>query len=204
MNDKQAFMMIKENCMTAVQSGILTSDDRVSVRYGDIVWITREGAKLNFITEKDLLIISVKEKVTYSDKTAGIHSLLYRKYNRLGAVVNCGSPYTLSVSRTGETVRPYVDDIAQMVGIDVKCCDITSAGRIISLFKRRSAVLIRGGGSICADVTLDDAIAAAMITEKGCRIHVQSRYLGGAKPINMIESALMRFVYLKKYSKIKY
>ncbi len=204
MNNKQALAVIKAQCLTAVKSGQLIANDRISVRFGDTAWITRRDSKLISLKERDLLTMPVKEKVSYGDEIADIHALLYKKYKRLGAIVNSSTPYSLSVSRTGETVRPYVDDIAQMVGIDIKCVEIKNSDRIISLLKRRSAVLIKDSGIMSADISLDDALASAMITEKGCRIHIQSRYLGGAKPINMIESALMRFIYLKKYSKIKY
>ncbi|MGL4368127.1 MAG: class II aldolase/adducin family protein, partial [Spirochaetota bacterium] len=67
--------------------------------------------------------------------------------------------------------------------------------------KKRNAVLLKGAGVLCADGSLDDALASAMIAEKACTIHIQGSYIGGGKAINLLESALMRFVYLKKYSK---
>lgn len=204
MDIKQALLFLTENCKPAVASGVLTADDRVSFRDGDNVWITRNGADISSLTESDLITFDVKGKFSYSDRIAEIHCVLYAKHKRLGAIVNSRTQYSLSVSRTGETVRPYVDDIAQIAGIDIKCIEHADTGRIKSLIKRRSALLLKDSGSMCADISLDDALATVMITEKACRIHIQSRYLGGAKPINVIESALMRFIYLKKYSKIKY
>ncbi len=204
MDIKQALSFLGEHCKPAVISGVLTADDRVSLRDGDNVWMTKEGADLSSLSESDLITFDVKGNSSYSDRIAEIHSVLYAGHKRLGAIINSSTMYSLSVSRTGETVRPYVDDIAQIAGIDIKCTELSDTGRIKSLIKRRSALLIKDSGSMCADISLDDALATAMITEKACRIHIQSRYLGGAKPINVIESALMRFIYLKKYSKIKY
>jgi ribulose-5-phosphate 4-epimerase/fuculose-1-phosphate aldolase len=204
MDIKQALSFLTEHCIPAVASGVLTADDRVSFRDGDNMWITREGAKLSSLKGSDIITFDVKNNALYSDRIAEIHSVLYAAHKRLGAIINSRTQYSLSVSRTGETVRPYVDDIAQIAGIDIKCIEPGNTGRIKSLIKRRSALLLKDSGSMCADISLDDALATAMITEKACRIHIQSRYLGGAKPINVIESALMRFIYLKKYSKIKY
>lgn len=204
MDIKQALLFLAEHCSSAAVSGVLAVNDRVSLRDGDNIWITREGADLSLLTENDLLSLVVNRDASYSDRISEVHIFLYAKYNRLGAIINSGTPYSLSVSRTGETVCPYVDDIAQIAGIDIRCTELDNTGKIKSLIKRRSALLLKNHGSMCADISLDDALATAMITEKACRIHIQSRYLGGAKPINIIESALMRFIYLKKYSKIKY
>jgi ribulose-5-phosphate 4-epimerase/fuculose-1-phosphate aldolase len=204
MDIKYALSFLVEHCKPAAISGVLTVDDRVSFRDGDNVWMTKEGADLSSLTAGDLITFHVKDNTMYSDRVLGIHSVLYAKYKRLGAIINSRTQYSLSVSRTGETVRPYVDDIAQIAGIDIKCTELNNTGKIKSLIKRRSALLFKNSGSLCADISLDDALATAMITEKACRIHIQGRYLGGAKPINIVESALMRFIYLKKYSKIKY
>lgn len=198
MNARQALEIIKEHCVPAVQAGTLTPDDRLSIRDGYTMWITEEGAKLTSLTDSDLVAIEVRADEKYDDTMAGIHVLLYSKYKRIGAIVNSRTQYSLSVSRKGETVKPYVDDIAQIAGIDIKCTDAASIDKIRSLFKKRSSILIKDSGSMCADITLDDVLATAMITEKACRIHIQSRYLGGAKAINVIESALMRFIYIKK------
>ena len=204
MDIKHALSFFVEHCKPAVISGVLTAYDRVSFRDGDNVWITKDGSDLSSLTESDLITFDVKGNASYGDRIAEIHGVLYAKHKRLGAIINSRTQYSLSVSRSGETVRPYVDDIAQIAGIDIRCTELDNAGKIKSLIKRRSALLFKNYGSMCADISLDDALATAMITEKACRIHVQSRYLGGAKPINVIESALMRFIYLKKYSKIKY
>lgn len=204
MEIKEALSFLVEHCTPAVKSGVLTPDDRVSFRDSNTIWITKSGADLSSLTEKDLTAFSLKDYSPQSDKIAELHGLLFASHKRLGAIVSSRTRYALAVSRTGETVRPYVDDIAQIAGINIKCTPLSNKGKIKSLFKRRSAILIKDSGSICADISLDDALATAMITEKACRIHIQSRYLGGAKAINIIESALMRFIYIKKYSQIKY
>ena len=204
MNIKEALKFISEHCIPAVKSGVLTPEDRVSIRDGEIIWITESGADLSSLTEKDITAFDLKNNAPQSDKIAGIHIALYAEHKRPGAIISSRTGYALSVSRTCETVRPYVDDIAQIAGINIKCTPLSNQDKIKSLLKRRNAVLIKDEGSICADISLDDAIATAMITEKACRIHIQSRYLGGARAINIIESAFMRFIYIKKYSKIKY
>lgn len=204
MDIKEALKQLKEHCEPALKSGIITEKDRISVRSGETAWITAEGAKPGSLTENDLVPLNMGSSDSGKDRTAIIHSELYAQYERLGAIVSSRTPYSLAVSQKGETVKPYVDDIAQIAGIDIRCVDSVNLKKIKSVFKWRSAVLIKNSGSICADRSLDDALATAMITEKACRIHVQARYIGGAKPINVFESALMRYIYVKKYSKIKY
>ena len=200
MNLKTVLKTINEYTAPALRSGVLSASDRISIRNDEGAWITREKAKLGSLTEKDIISLHADTKNT-ADALADMCVCLYAAHARLGAIVNSRSPYTLVLSRTGETVRPYVDDIAQIVGINIKCIDVRDTSRAVSLIKRRNAVLIKDMGALCVDSSLDDALAVTMITEKACAIHVQGEYIGGAKPINVIESALMRFVYIKKYSK---
>lgn len=48
---------------------------------------------------------------------------------------------------------------------------------------------------------MDDAVAAAIIAEKAAFIHIQGSFIGPLSFIGRLESALMRFVYKKKYSR---
>jgi L-fuculose-phosphate aldolase len=67
--------------------------------------------------------------------------------------------------------------------------------------RRRSAVLIPGLGCLCMGDDASEAEATAMVAEKGCRVEIESSYLGGGHRIRWFETLLMRFIFLAKYSK---
>lgn len=109
----------------------------------------------------------------------------------------------------GSVVRPMLDDQAQLIGVDLPVVDLlsrTAFSRVRRILGRkgfggRTAVLIKGIGCICAADDTDDAAAVAMVAEKGCRVSIESVYLGGGHSISRAESLLMRLIYLLKYSK---
>ena len=62
----------------------------------------------------------------------------------------------------------------------------------------RNAVLVKGVGAVCAGKTRSDAEAIAMIVSKNCAAACYTKY---AKPLGNIDSRLLRYTYLTKYSK---
>ena len=60
---------------------------------------------------------------------------------------------------------------------------------------------MKDNGALCCGSSESDAEAVEMVVDKGCKTFIGLNVLGNAKPINPIETRLMRFVYKKKYSK---
>ena len=58
-----------------------------------------------------------------------------------------------------------------------------------------------GYGAVCSGLTVFDAEAVKMIVEKNCNAFIAAFITGRVKPINALESFLMRTVYKMKYSK---
>jgi L-ribulose-5-phosphate 4-epimerase len=114
------------------------------------------------------------------------------------AIIHTG-PYAAAAGRAGRTVRPMLDDLAQLIGPSLPCA--ATDARIRRVLTRRAAVLLPSGACLCAAATPADAEAVAMVAEKGCRVAIESSYLGGGHTISYPESLLMRRLYLAKYSK---
>ncbi|MBW6462634.1 MAG: class II aldolase/adducin family protein [Firmicutes bacterium] len=139
---------------------------------------------------------------------AAIHREIYNKRNDLGAIVHTVLPDVLAISRAGRNIYPMVDDFAQIIGINSRIAfpDYTAApekvaGEILSKMKGRDAVIISGNGALCCGPNITDATAAVMIFEKNCRAVIASKYFELGKPIKPHECLLMRYIYLKRYSK---
>ncbi|NLY87826.1 MAG: hypothetical protein GX083_04705, partial [Clostridiales bacterium] len=107
--------------------------------------------------------------------------------------------YVEECCRAGITLKPYIDDFAQIVGVDIKCCD-KNIEKIKKAIRGRNAVLVKGVGAICFADNEEDAEAVAMILSKNC---AAACYVRNEKPLGKIDSMLQRYVYLNKYSKQK-
>lgn len=107
----------------------------------------------------------------------------------------------LTVAERGRTLRPYLDDLAQIAGVTIRCAG-NDATAIMKAMKGRNAVLVPGFGAVCCAEDEDDLSAIAAIVRKGC---MTALYAGrcGAKPLSAPDCTLMRLVYRMKYSKKK-
>ncbi len=193
--------MVREDITGAVKSGLLSGDGCVWFRDGGMLWMNRSNSSLVNLTPDDFISIPVNSGADMPDALTGIASSVMNKNRHINVLILNRAAYSKTVCETGETLKPYVDDIAQIIGIDIKSCMQSDTGKITKLFRSRSAVTIKGEGILCSGSCMDDAVAAAIIAEKGALIHVQGGYLGKLHFIGRLESALMRFVYVRKYSR---
>jgi L-fuculose-phosphate aldolase len=112
--------------------------------------------------------------------------------------------YLCAAARAGRTIFPMVDDLAQLVGPTLPVIHRASpfaSTAVRRILKRRNAVLLQGLGCLCVGNDESEAEATAMVAEKGCRVAIESSYLGGGHRISWPETLLMRFIFLAKYSK---
>ena len=99
--------------------------------------------------------------------------------------------------RAGITVKPYLDDFAQMVGSDMSVIEYNHAAVRAGLLTR-NAILVKGIGAICTGRTEDDCEAAATIVSKNC---AAACYVRKSTPLSKFDAMTQRIVYLTKYSK---
>ena len=107
------------------------------------------------------------------------------------------SPAVMKFMEARKVLKPYLDDFAQLAGTSMKVID-ESPKAIEDAIKNNTPVLVRGKGALCVAKEKGDAEALSIVIEKNCRAALAAI---GSKPINPLECALMRLIYLKKYSK---
>ena len=117
----------------------------------------------------------------------------------LGEIVEAGvwetSPAVLAVADQERTIRPYLDDLAQIAGPTIRCTSNLKKG-----LKRRNAVLIPRLGAFCTGA---DGEAVGMILNKGAMAQLYAQAAGGCRPLSLLDGNLMRQFYLRSYSKKK-
>lgn len=149
--------------------------------------------------EIELKFNEINESSTMETKT---YKFIYKIHKDIDYILFKSTSAINKISSLSIPLRPLLDDFAQIVGTVAKNAKNTPVD-ITAALKNSSAVFIQNSGALCCGQTKDDAIATGMILEKGSKAYLAASLFGKVKPINTIESLLMRFVYLRKYSKQK-
>ena len=118
---------------------------------------------------------------------------------------------TTSHAKIGKTIKPLLDDFAQIVGITVKCAEfdpnytVKSAKKTAKKLggKGHNALLLKDNGAVCVGPNKDEASAAEMVMEKNCKTMLSGGLFGEGKTIGKLDCVLMNFIYRVKYSKQK-
>lgn len=110
------------------------------------------------------------------------------------------SPEVLAVSRRGRRLRPYLDDLAQIAGVDILCVP-PEPQRVQRALRSRNAVLILGAGAICAADTESETEAVRTLLRKGCAAKLYADAAGGCRPLGAADAALQRLVYQRSYKR---
>lgn len=106
-----------------------------------------------------------------------------------------------AVAMRRKTLRPYLDDLAQIAGVTVRCAK-KDADAILKAMRRRNAVLVPGIGAVCGAKDPEELEPIAAILRKGCMAALYAAACGGS-PLSGMDCRIMRMVYQKKYSKLK-
>lgn len=132
------------------------------------------------------------------------HRAIYQAREDIRVVLHASIPSVRAISARGVTMQPQLDDFAQIIGVNVQVVprgQLQNAAAVVKALKGRHAVLLEGKGALCCGKNESDARAVEMILEKGCATKLGSVLFGSNNVISRIESQLMRFIYLTKYSK---
>lgn len=110
-------------------------------------------------------------------------------------------PAVQAVADWGRTLKPHLDDLAQIAGARIPCvnADVATVARALH---GRNAVLIPGVGALCCATDPEDLDAIRAIMRKSAMAALYADTCG-AKPLSSLDRQIMRLVYTMKYSKKK-
>lgn len=118
-------------------------------------------------------------------------------------ILHVRTPYILKMSERDETMKAYLDDMAQITGPAVNC--VSSGADRATLFRvmgRGNAVLVEGDGAYCTGVSYDEALCVAEVLEKAA-VAAYVAVMRGVEPIKLYDAIIDRYKYVKKYSKLR-
>lgn len=106
----------------------------------------------------------------------------------------------MNVSRRGD-IYAQLDDMAQMIGIKLVSVDGANDENVLRALDKYDAVLIKGVGGVCRAVSDGDCEALKLLVEKSCVCYLHTAQCGISAKLQVFDAALMRLVYIRKYSK---
>lgn len=142
-----------------------------------------------------------------SNSSIELHRAVYKNRADVNFISHTKDPYIVACSKMGKTMRPLIDDFAQIVGVNVKSAKydpnntLATAKKVVKKLKGRNAVLLENNGALCVAGSEYDAGAIEFITNKGAKIQISAQMFEKVEPINPLETRIMRLVYKLKYSK---
>ncbi len=118
-------------------------------------------------------------------------------------ILHAKTPYIMKISGKDETLKAYLDDLAQIAGPSIRCISADADKDILyKALGSNNAVLVEGDGAYCFGPTYDEALCVAEVLEKGC-VAALLAGIRGIDPIGMADAMIDRYKYVKKYSKLK-
>ena len=141
------------------------------------------------------------------EESIELHRAVYKKREDVNFIYHSKNEYAVAASKLGKTMKPLLDDFAQLCGPTVRHAaynpndTLKTSKKVVKKLKGRNAVLLDNNGALCVASNEFDAGAVEIVMDKGCKTYIGAKMFERFKPINPIETRLMRIIYLKKYSK---
>lgn len=152
-----------------------------------------------------LYIGEVEKKYNFSDQAVPswvkIHQEIYKNRPDINHIMQNDKLCLLGIAAANTTLRPLLDDFAQIVGSSSRCAESSDPAHIVKALKGRLGVLVPGIGALCCAASLSDAQAVSMVMQKDAYAQINGQLFGGANSLSAFDCRLMHFVYTKSYSK---
>lgn len=181
----------------------------VRVRQGLLVTPTRLDYDL--MRPDDLVLVSWDgERIAGARLPSSemeLHRQVLLRRSDLGALVHTHSPYATCLAVAGRSLPVCVEDMAQIVGGEVRCSRYARGGlhrelaaaACEAIGDSAAAALLANHGAIVGGRDLAEAVVASQILEKAAMAYLFAQGLGGAATIPADAVAAERDRFLHKY-----
>jgi len=158
--------------------GINTSHSgNISLRRGDIIYITRRGSMKGFLTNKDIITIGLKPSIKDSAASteAIVHRSIYLNTNAK-AVIHTHPPIATAFSFRNSEIKPIdLEGSLLLPRVPVLNCLKPTASKELAdklpqMLKKSPSVLVKRHGLFCIGQTLEDAFHYTSLTEHAAKI----------------------------------
>lgn len=167
---------------------------KIMVNLAGSCYETADGADFADLAIEDIKAVSLE------DSAHPIEARLLSADNEINALVLSRTPYCFQAAKRGIPLTAALDDLAQIVGYQIRTCAYTEKA-VAEALKEATGCFIKGKGvTITTGRDLYEAVVALTVLEKNAEVNLKAEALGGVKPLPKAEAKLMRMIYKKKYS----
>jgi len=180
----------------------------ISVRVPEGFLITPSRVSYDTITPADIVTVDLDGDIVHGHRLpsseTGVHRLVLRKKPHVNSIIHSHPPYASALSCLQRSIPVFVEDVAQIIGGEVKCTRYVPAGQhqniaeeVAATIGEENAVLLANHGVLVCGRTLAEAFVACQILEKAAQIMLLAAPLGGVIPIpkEHVQSERHRFLY---------
>jgi L-fuculose-phosphate aldolase len=183
----------------------------VSVRVEDGLLVTPSRMLYDDVTPDDLVVVGweggVRRGRRVPTSEVELHRQILQKRSDMGAIVHSHSPWASVCACAHHSIPVLTDDMAEVIGDEVRCASYVSAGRHRELALAAAetigpdacAVLLGNHGVVAGGRDLEEAVIASQFVEKAAMILIHAEAIGGARPIAEELWRAERHRYLYKY-----
>lgn len=131
-----------------------------------------------------------------------IYREIYAARPDIGGIIHSVTPSILAYSALNQPLATYLDDFAQINGVEMKCAAINNEDVVAGLGANHG-VLLSNNGALCCGRNLYDAEALSIVSEKNARAYLVAQLFSEQmlNPVPAEECEKMRQFYLESYSK---
>ena len=138
---------------------------------------------------------------TNLSREAQIHKEIYMRRKDINFIQQDMYGGLLEISQAKVPLLPWLDDFAQIAGLNVRCSESIKPEHVVKALRGRMGVLVPGAGSFCCAVSESDAQAMQLVMEKNALAQMGANLLKQGHPLNTLDCLVMNLVYKISYSK---
>lgn len=182
----------------------------ISARIPEGFIVTPSRVQYATIETSDFVTVSIQGDVLAGHRLPSseteIHRAVLNKKSSVGAIIHSHSPYATAVSCLHQTIPVFVEDMAQIIGGEVRCTRYVPAGQhkkiaeeVADTIGEEDAVLLANHGVVCCGRNLEEAFVASQIMEKAALMMLAAGGPGRVVPIPAESVTSERYRFLYKY-----
>lgn len=191
----------------------ISSWGNISVRVEKGMLVTPSRVEYHLIVPEDMVLLSWEGKRLEGNRVptseCEMHRQLMLERPDVGVWIHHHGQWSSVLAGAGKSLPVVADDMAELVGGEVRCAPHIVAGKHIELAHTARntigpdawAVLLANHGAVCGGRTIDEAIACCQIVEKSAMMFLFGTLLGGVRPIEESLWREERERYLFRYGK---
>lgn len=200
-----------EKCRPLEQMGYFVGTwGNISARVPEGFIVTPSRVQYSVIEPADFVTVSPEGTVVAGHRLPSseteIHRVVLNKKGNVGAIIHSHSPNATAVSCLHQSIPVFVEDMAQIIGGEVRCSSYVPAGQhkkiaeqVGSTIGEENAMLLANHGVLCCGRDLDEALVANQILEKAALMMLAA---GGREKVVPIPEEYVRSErhrFLRKY-----